>query len=119
MKALLTIYDPVDPNIAYDDSMSANIRRHSDKVFKGITIAVIFFGSCALISVISACFYCCRINHSDRILRGDVKALAKKINRDQKIKKPKKAPRKIEEESCNIVVEDAGLNTISKYMSQF
>ncbi|XP_013195465.1 uncharacterized protein LOC106138742 isoform X2 [Amyelois transitella] len=109
MKAEITIYDPVDPSAANDNSMAAHIRRYADKVFRGISVAVALFGACALVCVISACTYCCRINYTDRSLKGDVKALSKKLQRDHKIQKPAKVPRKAEAESCNVVVEDAGV----------
>ncbi|XP_049878785.1 uncharacterized protein LOC126375729 [Pectinophora gossypiella] len=85
------------------------IRSSAEKVFGGIIISVILFVTCASLCVLSACIYCFRVNYTDRRLRGDVKALANKLNRDGKLQKPKKTPTAPVAESCNVVVEDAGV----------
>ncbi|XP_072945426.1 uncharacterized protein [Epargyreus clarus] len=86
------------------------IEKEVATVFRGVIVAVILFGVCACLCVVTACIYCCRINITDNRLKNDVEALAEKLKRDCKFKKSmKKSPREPVSESCNIIVEDAGV----------
>ncbi|XP_011565596.2 uncharacterized protein LOC105395340 isoform X1 [Plutella xylostella] len=84
------------------------IRQEAERIFKGITISAIFIICCAATCALTACTYCCRINYADYKLKSDVDALTKKIGRDKQ-RKPDKTKIKPEAESCNVIVEDAGV----------
>ncbi|XP_068623180.1 uncharacterized protein [Battus philenor] len=89
------------------------IRLEILSVFQGVIISVILFVSCATICVLGSCIYCCRINYIDYRLKSDVEALASKLKRDCNLKKPKvKMTTEPKSESCNIVVEDAGVYVV-------
>ncbi|XP_026330816.1 uncharacterized protein LOC113238233 [Hyposmocoma kahamanoa] len=85
------------------------IRKESEKVFGGILMSAILFVSCASLCAVTACIYCCRIHYMDVRLHNDVKALARKLDRDGKLKKSQKKPLPPVAESCNVIVEDAGV----------
>ncbi|KAF9408130.1 hypothetical protein HW555_012104 [Spodoptera exigua] len=110
-RKVVTNYENLDVNNLPDDEMAKLLYIESQKIFKGIMISVFLFILCAAICVISACIYCCRINYTDRRLKHNVKALAKKLNTDYKTKKPsgKRPPARPLSQSCNVVVEDAGV----------
>ncbi|CAH1634908.1 unnamed protein product [Spodoptera littoralis] len=109
-KKVVTNYENLDGNNLPDDEMAKLLYIESQKIFQGIMISVFLFIVCAAICVISACIYCCRINYTDRSLKSNVKALAKKLNTDYKTKKPvKRPPCPPASQSCNVVVEDAGV----------
>ncbi|KAI5635269.1 hypothetical protein NE865_12061 [Phthorimaea operculella] len=89
------------------------LRSNADRVFNGIFVAVYFFLFSASLCAISACAYCCHLNYSDYKLRDDIKALSQKLERDGKLGNPATKPKKKKTEeiaqSCNVVVEDAGV----------
>ncbi|KAM3966102.1 uncharacterized protein ACR2FA_012975 isoform 2-T2 [Aphomia sociella] len=102
MRTVITKYNPEEI-----------IKVEAEKVFKGIMVSAIIVISCASLCIFTSCFYCVRINYKDRVLKGDVKALAKKLNRTQKSKKSVvKPPEKPESQSCNIIVGSAGLYVV-------
>ncbi|XP_045453394.1 uncharacterized protein LOC123662623 [Melitaea cinxia] len=89
------------------------IEKEVHKVFQGILFAAILFASCAALCVFSACIYCCRINYMDTRLKNDVDALALKMKRDFRLKRcSTKKPRDPASESCNIIVEGAGVYVV-------
>ncbi|XP_052749654.1 uncharacterized protein LOC113515856 isoform X3 [Galleria mellonella] len=99
MRTIMTTYDSTE-----------NIQIEAEKVFKGIIVSAIIFISFASICVLTACLYCIRISYTDRKLKNDVKALAKKLHRDKKTKKSiMKTPQTPESQSCNVIVESAGV----------
>ncbi|XP_041969885.1 uncharacterized protein LOC121726547 [Aricia agestis] len=89
------------------------IREEVEKVFEGIMISVILFITCAGVGFVAACVYCCKICYMDNKLKQDVDALQKKLKRDGILRKTIKPKSKTgsgpESESCNIIVEDAGV----------
>ncbi|KAL0879420.1 hypothetical protein ABMA27_003172 [Loxostege sticticalis] len=92
-------------------TMSNKIRIEAEKIFNTILISAVFFISCCAVCVISACCYCCRMTYTDYRLKSDVKALAKKLNRDGKLKRlcSRKQPQTQANQSCNIMCEEAGI----------
>ncbi|XP_013148726.1 PREDICTED: uncharacterized protein LOC106111244 [Papilio polytes] len=83
------------------------------QVFQGVIVSVILFVTCSSICVLGACIYCCRINYIDYRLKKDVEALAAKLKRDCNLKrKTIKKPTQPVSESCNIVVESAGVYVV-------
>ncbi|CAK1589122.1 unnamed protein product [Parnassius mnemosyne] len=89
------------------------IRLEIDSVFQGVIISVILFISSASVCFLGACIYCCRINYVDYRLKKDVEALALKLKRDCNFKKPRvNAPTKPLSESCNVIVEGAGIYVV-------
>ncbi|XP_038218996.1 uncharacterized protein LOC119837475 [Zerene cesonia] len=81
----------------------------ANRVFNHVILSVIIFAACAGICVCSACFYCCHINYMDNRLKKDVDALAAKLKRENRYKKlPRKSPPQ-SGESCNIIVDNAGV----------
>ncbi|XP_050355736.1 uncharacterized protein LOC126776915 [Nymphalis io] len=86
------------------------IRLSVENVFQGIMFSAILFGSCASICAITACIYCFRINYMDTRLKNDVEALAVKLKRECRFKNmSSKQPTQPASESCNIIVEEAGV----------
>ncbi|RVE52224.1 hypothetical protein evm_003143 [Chilo suppressalis] len=102
-------YDPRD--VENEHQLSKAIRVEAEKIFKTILISVVIFITCCAICVISACLYCCRITYIDYLLNKDIKVLARKLKRNETIKKGPKRPKLPNPvgESCNIVCEDAGV----------
>ncbi|XP_023941444.2 uncharacterized protein LOC112048217 [Bicyclus anynana] len=91
-------------------NIQEKLRLEVMKVFQGITIAVILFMTCAGLCVCTACIYCIRINYIDNRMKSDIDALAAKLKRDLRLKKSIKRPSPQQKaESCNIIVEDAGV----------
>ncbi|XP_052749653.1 uncharacterized protein LOC113515856 isoform X2 [Galleria mellonella] len=110
MRTIMTTYDSTDHDSATENGMTKNIQIEAEKVFKGIIVSAIIFISFASICVLTACLYCIRISYTDRKLKNDVKALAKKLHRDKKTKKSiMKTPQTPESQSCNVIVESAGV----------
>ncbi|XP_045539396.1 uncharacterized protein LOC106720842 [Papilio machaon] len=102
LQTLTTKYDTQD-----------KIRLEVLKVFQGVIVSVILFVTCSSICVLGACIYCCRINYTDYRLKKDVEALAAKLKRDCNLKrKTIKRPIQPVSESCNIVVEGAGVYVV-------
>ncbi|XP_061717561.1 uncharacterized protein LOC133525290 [Cydia pomonella] len=87
----------------------AKIRAEADRIFKGVIVAAFLFIACATVCTLTACIYCCRINYTDYQLKKSIKVLAKKMGKKSQIKKPSKVPTEQVAESCNVVVEDAGI----------
>ncbi|CAG5040933.1 unnamed protein product [Parnassius apollo] len=88
---------------------------HSEvqRVFQGVIISVILFVSCVSVCFIGVCIFCCRIHYVDNRLKKDVNALAVKLNRDCNSKRPRvKTPLNPLSESCNVVVQDAGVYVV-------
>ncbi|XP_035442992.2 uncharacterized protein LOC118271155 isoform X1 [Spodoptera frugiperda] len=109
-KKVVTNYENLDSNNLPDDEMAKQLYIESQKIFQGIMVSVFLFIVCAAVCVISACIYCCRINYTDRSLKSNVKKLAKKLNTDYKTKKPLvKPPLAPASQTCNVIVEDAGV----------
>ncbi|XP_026724815.1 uncharacterized protein LOC113491840 isoform X2 [Trichoplusia ni] len=119
------VYDPVGDRclINFDKVMRKieipypkpqQIFIEGEEIFKGIMVSVLLFMVCAGVCIVTACVYCCRINYTDRRLKSDVKALANKLKKNYNSKKiPKKRmPTPPEAESCNVVVEPAGLYVV-------
>ncbi|KAL4717008.1 hypothetical protein ACJJTC_001869 [Scirpophaga incertulas] len=108
MIAVITKYEM--EGYKYAQGMAKKIEMEADRTFNAMLISVLIFITCCAICVVSACFYCCRINYSDYILKRDIKALAKKVDRTHTLKKPiKKKHHEPFAQSCNIVCEDAGV----------
>ncbi|CAH2055815.1 unnamed protein product, partial [Iphiclides podalirius] len=100
-------------NLTSKYDVQDKVRLEVQKVFQGVIISVILFVSCASVCVFAACIYCCRINYEDYRLKNDVEALAAKLKRDCNLKKPRmKTPKEPASESCNIVVEGAGVYVV-------
>ncbi|KAH9641510.1 hypothetical protein HF086_017846 [Spodoptera exigua] len=91
-RKVVTNYENLDVNNLPDDEMAKLLYIESQNIFKGIMISVFLF-------------------ILDRRLKHNVKALAKKLNTDYKTKKPsgKRPPARPLSQSCNVVVEDAGV----------
>ncbi|XP_063538092.1 uncharacterized protein LOC134747398, partial [Cydia strobilella] len=87
----------------------AKIRAEADRIFNGIIVAVFLFIACASVCTLTACIYCCRINYTDYQLKKSIKVLAKKMGKKSQMKKPAKVPTEQVAESCNVIVEDAGI----------
>lgn len=99
-----------DHDMANDEGMAKQIFIEAEKFFRSIIISALLFAGCASICVLSASFYCCHINYSDRKMERELKALAKKLNTKYHSKKSiRRSPLEPIEESCNVVVEDAGV----------
>ncbi|XP_059061690.1 uncharacterized protein LOC131854587 [Achroia grisella] len=113
MQTIITKYDSKEQDSTIDNGMTRNIKVEAERVFKGIIVSALIFISCASVCVVTACFYCVRINYTDRKLKSDVKALAKKLNRNKKSKKSiVKPPQSPESQSCNVIVESAGVYVV-------
>ncbi|XP_063622680.1 uncharacterized protein LOC134794812 [Cydia splendana] len=87
----------------------AKIRAEADRLFKGVVVAAFLFIACASVCTLIACIYCCRINYTDYQLKKSIKVLAKKTGKKSQIIKPAKVPTEQVAQSCNVVVEDAGI----------
>ncbi|XP_073954279.1 uncharacterized protein isoform X2 [Choristoneura fumiferana] len=86
------------------------LQAEADKIFQGIIIAAFLFITCASICVFTACIYCCRINYTDYLLKKSIKELTKKVGAKPRLDKPAVKPTtKPISESCNVVVQDAGV----------
>ncbi|XP_075982221.1 uncharacterized protein LOC142980621 [Anticarsia gemmatalis] len=112
MKTVEKNYDSQDDEaILAEEGMARSIYIEGQQLFRGIMIAVMFFMTCAAICVLSACIYCCRIDYTDRKLRNEVKALAKKMHRKYDPPKQSLKPKAPEPKSqnCNVFVEEAGV----------
>ncbi|CAB3252523.1 unnamed protein product [Arctia plantaginis] len=92
MKRVVVNYDSQSDELINQEGMSRSIYIEGQKLFKGIIISVILFITCASLCVVSACIYCCKINYSDRKLKQEVEALAKKMHKTNILKKEHKKP---------------------------
>ncbi|XP_047538687.1 uncharacterized protein LOC125072206 [Vanessa atalanta] len=105
-KLLQTLTEKYNNQAAISDKIRLNVER----VFQGVIFSGILFGSCASLCVITACIYCIRINYEDTRLKNDVEALAVKLKRECRFKNMStKQPTQPASESCNIIVEEAGV----------
>ncbi|CAK1554511.1 unnamed protein product [Leptosia nina] len=73
------------------DDTQAKIIYEAEHVFQRIILSVIIVAACSVLCVLSACFYCCRINYTDNRLKNEVDALAAKLKRETRYKKIKES----------------------------
>ncbi|XP_045778828.1 uncharacterized protein LOC123876559 [Maniola jurtina] len=90
-------------------NIQEKIRKEVKQVFQGVIVSVILFVTCGSLCVCTACIYCIRINYMDNRMKNDVEALAAKLKRECRFRKSVKSYPHQKAESCNIIVEDAGV----------
>ncbi|XP_047998484.1 uncharacterized protein LOC125235898 isoform X1 [Leguminivora glycinivorella] len=92
-----------------EDDLATKIRAEADRIFNGVIVSAFLFIACASACTVTACIYCCRINYTDYQLKKSIKVLAKKMGKKSQMKKPVKVPTEQVAQSCNVIVEDAGI----------
>ncbi|CAH2240053.1 uncharacterized protein LOC120625210 [Pararge aegeria] len=91
-------------------NIQEKLRMEVVRVFQGVTVSVILFMTCVGVCVCTSCIYCIRINYIDNRMKNDIEALAAKLKRECRLKKSLKSPSSDQKaESCNIIVEEAGV----------